>query len=121
MSRILIVDDEPMISMLVADWLSELGHETLGPSRDTASALAMIEASPPDAAIIDVSLGAESGYPVAECLANSHIPFVFATGYSGANLPPRFAGTSVLNKPFDFARVRDALNELLGGTLKGTE
>ncbi len=82
MSRILVVDDEPMISMLLADWLDELGHETLGPSHDAASALALIEASPPDAAIVDVSLGAESGYRVAECLAKRNIPFVFATGHT---------------------------------------
>ena len=54
---------------MVAEWVEELGHEVAGPYRDASSALALVEATPPDAAIIDVSLGAGSGYTVAESLA----------------------------------------------------
>ena len=115
MSRILIVDDEPMIAALLADWLVELGYEPLGPSRNIASALALIEATPPDAAIIDLSLGAESGYPVAEALAKRKIPFVFATGYGDGGVIPRFAGTRVLVKPFDFAALETAVGEMING------
>jgi len=116
MPRILVVDDEPMISTLLADWLEELGYQILGPSGNVKSALILIEASPPDAAIIDVSLGSESGYPIADCLAKSKIPFVFATGRAEGSLDPRFAGARVLVKPFDFAAVQTVVGEMIGGT-----
>ena len=113
MSRILIVDDEPMIAMMLADWVSELGHEALGPSHNTGAALALIARSPPDAAIVDVSLGEGSGYPVAECLAERNIPFVFATGHARQSLAPRFVSTPVLVKPFDFADVNAAIATMI--------
>ena len=61
--RVLIVEDEPMISLLLEDWLNELGHEVVGPARDSRSALALIGSASPDAAIVDVSLRGETGYP----------------------------------------------------------
>jgi len=119
MPRILVVDDEPLISMLLAGWLEELGYQILGPSGNVKSALALIEASPPDAAIIDVSLGAESGYPIADRLAKSNIPFVFATGRAEGSLDPAFKGARVLVKPFDFAAVREILAGITGRTAAG--
>ncbi len=119
MPRILVVDDEPMISILLADWLEELGYQILGPSRNVKSALALIEASPPDAAIIDVSLGGESSYPVAACLAKSHIPFVFATGSAEGSIDPAFMDARVLSKPFDFAAVREAVAGMIGHIAAG--
>ncbi|MGO8955459.1 MAG: response regulator [Rhodomicrobium sp.] len=116
MPHILVVDDEPMISMLLADWLEELGYQILGPSRNVKSALSLIEASPPDAAIIDVSLGAENGYPVADCLSKSNIPFVFATGRAEGSLEPRFGPVRILVKPFDFAAVQAIVAEMIGST-----
>ena len=116
MSRILIVDDEPMIAMMLADWVIELGHEVLGPSHNTHAALALIAESTPDAAIVDVSLGEGSGYPVAECLAERNIPFVFATGHAHQSLAPRFASTPVLVKPFDFADVNAAIDSMIART-----
>jgi CheY-like chemotaxis protein len=114
MSRILIVDDEPMIAKLLSDWLDELGHETLGPTHNCASALALIEQTLPDAAIIDLSLGgSESGYPVAHSLAGRNVPFVFATGHTAGDLSPGFEGSSVLAKPFDFAAVQHAVKEMM--------
>ena len=113
MSRILIVDDEPMIAMLLADWVSELGHEAVGPTHNTHAALAMIANSTPDAAIVDVSLGEGSGYPVAECLAKRNIPFVFATGHAQQSLAACFASTPVLVKPFDFADDHAAIDTMI--------
>ena len=113
MSRILIVDDEPLIAMMLADWVSELGHETLGPSYSAESAMALIETLPPHAAIVDVSLGSTNGYPVAELLVQKNIPFVFATGHGEGAVIPRFAGTGLLAKPFGFADVSAALERML--------
>jgi CheY-like chemotaxis protein len=104
-----------MIAMLLDDWVNDLGHETLGPSHTISSALALIETSPPDAAIIDVSLGSGSGYQVAEVLSERNIPFVFATGHGKMGLAPRFAGTPILVKPFNLADVGAALSKMLDG------
>jgi DNA-binding response OmpR family regulator len=73
----------------------------------------LIAESTPDAAILDVSLGEGSGYPVAECLAERKIPFVFATGHAQQSLAPRFASTPVLVKPFDFADVNTAIDTMI--------
>ncbi len=107
--RILIVDDEPMIALLLEDWLEELGYEVVGPARNVASALALIGSASPDAAIVDVSLRGETGYPIAERLAECKIPFVFATGHAGGSLPPPFENAPMLNKPFDCAAIQAAI------------
>ncbi len=114
MARVLIVDDEPMIALLLEDWLNELGHEVVGPARNVASALALIGSAAPDAAIVDVTLGKETGYPVAMRLAEREIPFVFATGRAEGSLLPPFEGAPMLAKPFDFAAVQAAVALMLG-------
>ncbi len=114
MARILIVDDEPMIALLLEDWLTELGHEVVGPARNVTSALALIGSAALDAAIVDVTLGKETGYPIAERLAERNIPFVFATGHAEGSLPPPFAGAPMLTKPFDFAAVQAAVARMTG-------
>jgi CheY-like chemotaxis protein len=114
MARILIADDEPMIALLLADWLEELGHETAGPVRNVASALSLIASKPLDAAIVDVGLGRETGYPIAARLAELGIPFVFATGQAEGTLQAPFTNARILSKPFDFAGVEAALAQMLG-------
>jgi CheY-like chemotaxis protein len=114
MARILIVDDEPMIAAMLADWVAELGHEAAGPASNVASALALIESAAPDAAIVDISLGAETGYPIAGRLAEGKIPFFFASGYAEGSLTPPFSGARVITKPFDFAGVQAAVAEMIG-------
>jgi CheY-like chemotaxis protein len=116
MPRILIVDDEPLIALMVSEWIEELGHGVAGPCRSVASALASIETDPPDAAILDVSLGNESGYKVAERLAEKSVPFAFATGYAKASLSPAFSHAPVLIKPYDFADLKAVVAEMLKAT-----
>ena len=83
MPRILIVDDDPVTSLLLSDLLVEPGHETLGPVHSVSAALALLDNCQADAAIIDVRLGAEDGHPVADRLARENVPFIFATGFGG--------------------------------------
>ena len=68
MARILVVDDEPLISAMTEDWLSELGHVVVGPAYNLAAALKLAETDL-DAAIVDVSLGHEKSYPLADALS----------------------------------------------------
>jgi CheY-like chemotaxis protein len=108
MSRILVVEDEALIAIMIEEWLRELGCTNLGPVGTVASAMALIDETV-DGAILDISLGRENSFGIADRLTAMGIPFVFATGHADSALPPRFAGSLTLSKPFDF----DALGRVI--------
>lgn len=113
MPRILVVDDEPLISMMVEDWLNELGCEVLGPARSVHQGLELVQNAAPDAAILDVNLAGETCYPLAEALRNRGVPLAFATGDRGLNPSSGFNDPILLHKPFDFESVKAVLAKLL--------
>ena len=113
MPRILVVDDEPLIAMMIADWLKEQGHEILGPAYSVSQAFELLGSETVDAAILDVSLGEHNCYEVADALAAKAVPFVFATGYDADSVAQRFANVTTVAKPFDFEAVRTAVANLL--------
>ena len=112
MARILIVDDEPLIAMLAEGWLEDLGHQVVGPAHDLQSALKLTQ-EPMDAAILDVSLGADKSYQVARLLRERNIPIAFATGHAPDALGPEFAGAMTLAKPFSFETFSHVLSEMI--------
>jgi len=114
MPRILVLDDEPLIAMMLRDWLEELGCETLGPAHSVRGALDLIPNVTMDAAILDVSLGSEDCYPVADALMKLGIPMAFATGYGGAGIDPRFNDALILSKPFGFEALKGIVERLIG-------
>ncbi len=111
MARFLIVDDEPLIAMLAQDWLEELGHQALGPAHDLQSALKLAQ-EPMDAAILDVSLGADKSFEVARRLRANAIPFAFATGHAPGPVGFEFADALTLAKPFSFDAFRGVVAQL---------
>jgi DNA-binding response OmpR family regulator len=112
--RILVVDDEPLISMLIEDWLNELGCEVVGPARSVAHGLDLAGNAELDAAILDVNLAGENSFSVANVLKLRGIPFAFATGDSGVDRTSGFADPVLLSKPFDFEQVKAVVGKLLG-------
>jgi DNA-binding response OmpR family regulator len=114
MPRVLVVEDERLIAMMVQEWLTELGCQTLGPAHTVADALALIKDAPIDAAILDVSLQKEDCAPVAATLHDRGVPFAFATGHAANGLAARFPGAPSLAKPYDFEDVRTVVTGLLG-------
>ena len=111
--QILIVEDEPLIAMMLEDFLEVLDKQACGSADSVATALARIDQGGIDAAILDVHLrGGEKSTPVAEALAAKGIPFVFATGGSEDGLDPRFADRPYLIKPFTMDGVQKALESL---------
>jgi len=112
MARILIVDDEPLIGAMTEEWLSELGHSVVGPAHNLAMALELAEAEL-DAAIVDVALGKDKSYPLADVLKARRVPFVLATGYGPDGIEPKYRAHSTLEKPFEFASFRRVIDELL--------
>ena len=111
--RILVVEDEMLIGMLLEDMLTDLGHEVAAVVPRLKDALAAVERETYDMAVLDVHLHGESAFPVAEALIAKGVPFVFATGYGERGLPENYRGRPVLQKPFakdDLERVLQTLS-----------
>ena len=98
--RILVVEDEAAISMLLEDMLMDFGCEVVGPAARLGAALEMVERETFDMAILDVNLAGDPIYPVAEALARREVPFVFSTGYGGGGIKDPFRDRPVVQKPF---------------------
>lgn len=109
--KVMVVEDEAMIAMVIEDMLADLGCDVVGPFAAVQPALDFLATERPDAAFLDVNLGGEKVYPVADALKAAHIPFLFATGY-GAIEEPRFEGATVLTKPLDPDRLAEAVGRL---------
>ena len=112
MPRILVVDDEPLISMLVENWLGELGCEVVGPARTVADGLALADGQL-DGAILDVNLAGGTCYPLANALRSRGVPLAFATGDGGLDAGEGFEDPILLPKPFVFENVKETLEALL--------
>jgi DNA-binding response OmpR family regulator len=97
--RVLVLEDEWLIADHLGWMLTDLGYEVVGPVSTAHDALAVIEAGPPDAAVLDVSLASGKSFAVAEALARRSVPFIFLTGYASADLPPALRETPILGKP----------------------
>jgi DNA-binding response OmpR family regulator len=110
--RVLVVEDEMLIGMLLEDMLTDLGHEVAAVVPRLKDALAAVDKETYDLAILDVHLHGESAFPVAEALIAKGVPFVFATGYGERGLPENYRNWPVLQKPFakdDLERVLKTL------------
>ena len=111
--RVLIVEDETLVAMLLEDMLDDAGHTVAHCASNLPQALDFIasQAGAFDFAILDVNLGGQPIFPVAEALRAQGKAFAFATGYGPAGLPDAWRDRPTLSKPFgaaDVARVLDA-------------
>jgi CheY-like chemotaxis protein len=107
--RILIVEDSALVAMEVETALRDMGWEIVGPANGLERALDLLEREAPDGAVLDIRLGADDVYPIADLLLTRSVPFVFATGYDQtAVLPERFQHTLTIQKPFDAATLKAA-------------
>jgi CheY-like chemotaxis protein len=107
--RILLVEDEMMVAMLLEDMLSEFGHAVVGPVASLGKAVEMAQCEAVDLAILDVNLDGKEVYPVADALAARGIPFIFATGYGQGSLRAPYRDRVTLSKPF---LMRDLLHAI---------
>lgn len=111
--RILVVEDEVLVSFMLEDMLGQLGCEVVGPAARVDQALAIIDAEEIDAAVLDVNLNGEKSYPVADALAARGVPFVFSTGYGPKGIGEAYLRHPMLQKPFKSGTLGDALGTLL--------
>jgi CheY-like chemotaxis protein len=113
---ILIVEDEPLIAMMLEDFLESLGHDVVASCDSVAVALGHVEAGGFDVAIIDVQLkDGERCWPVVDRLADAGTPFVLATGGHVEPPPARHAGAPILSKPYTIDAIEPALDRACGG------
>ena len=112
-ARILVVEDEPLIAMMLEDFLDVLGRQLAACVDTVPAALAAIEADAPDAAILDINLrGGEKSWPIADALAARGIPFVLASGGSDDGVVDGHKDRPRLQKPFTMDGVARALDGL---------
>lgn len=114
-NSILLVEDEPLIAMMLEDFLDTLGYTSCGCVDNVGGALDRIAQGGVGAAILDVRLrGGEASWPIADALADGGIPFVLATGGHIEPPPERHVDAPVLAKPFTMDSVAVALEKLVG-------
>jgi len=116
MPRILIVEDEIMISMLVEDMVCDLGGQVVGSAAKFEQAMTLALEEDFDLAILDVNVDGLVVYPVADVLRFRGIPFIFMTGYDANVVARRYKGHHVLSKPFSHQTFGEALDEILTGS-----
>jgi CheY-like chemotaxis protein len=112
---VLLVEDETMIRMLVADMLSDLGYVIAAEAGDIEQAIKLAQSAKFDLAILDVNVNGKIISPVAEAVALRNLPFVFATGYGAEGLPEKYRSYPALQKPFKMETLQQAIETALHG------
>ena len=115
--RVLVVEDELMIRMLLQDMLADLGHTLAGEAGRIEDAVALAKQGEFDIAILDVNLNGQPITPVVEILVERGLPFVFATGYGQRGVPEPYHTTPTLQKPFQMDALARAIQTV---TAKGS-
>jgi DNA-binding NtrC family response regulator len=111
--RVLVVEDELMIRMLLEDMLAELGYTVAAAAARLDEAMRVAREADFDVAILDVNLNGEPIAPLADALAARRLPFVFATGYGAAGIPDSHRDRPMLKKPFQLDHLKLILQTAL--------
>ncbi len=98
--RVLVVENEVMVSCALEDMLAGLGCEVVGPAARVNQGLKLVQAGGIDAAILDVNLNGQKSYPIVDALTARGVPFVFSTGYNKDSMPENYKSFSMLQKPY---------------------
>jgi len=110
--RVLVVEDDRLISALLVELMALRGINAVGPAETLAAALAIAEHEPLDAAVLDVNLGSETSFAAAELLRRRGVPFFYTTAFAGA-VHPSVAGERFLPKPFGAKQFCQTLETVL--------
>ena len=113
--RVLIVEDEMTIALLLEEMVEELGYEVAGLAMRLPQAIELARTRTLDLAILDVNLDGHMSYPVADILAARGVPHVFATGYGSNGIEPGYRSEVILKKPYVMDDVRIAIENSVPG------
>lgn len=109
--KVLIVEDETLVALIIEEMLEDLGHEVVGPVATVEEGLRLVEHC--DAAVLDVNLGSGvTAFPVADALLMRGVPFAFSTGYSQQSLEDDYGDVPKLQKPYNADGLRKILSSL---------
>src|SRR4051812_15863112 len=111
--RVLVVEDEALIAMLVEDMIHDSGGEMIGSAGKLTDAVDLARTAQADVALLDLNLGGALAYPVADVLRQRGVPIVFTSGYGSAALIQRFQDCPILDKPFDQNSLEQAIGTVL--------
>lgn len=112
--NILVVEDEWLIALDISNLIEEHGHAVVGPARDVTGALKLIGANTIDAAFLDISLGSEKSFPIAERLYSINVPLTFVSAYTEKEIPLNFRDYDLLSKPLTDVLLYRQLLKMLG-------
>jgi CheY-like chemotaxis protein len=107
--RVLVVEDEMMIRMLLEGMLEDLGHSVAAEAGTIDEALALAKKADFDIALLDVNLNGKPITPVVQILVNRSLPFIFASGYGQRGVPDAYRGSPTLQKPFQVEALAEAI------------
>jgi CheY-like chemotaxis protein len=113
LKRVLVVEDEMLVAMLIEDMLIDLGYEVIGPAARLAEGLKLANGEQVDAAVLDINLAGELSFPIADVLEARGIPFIFASGYGARGLNEVHRNRTALSKPFQVQDLAQALVNLV--------
>lgn len=116
--RVLLVEDEPLVALMMKELLTGLGCSVLGPLSATSAALATARHETIEFAILDINLNGELVYPVADVLDWRGVPFIFVTGYDVDSIEERFKQVTVLQKPITKESLQKVFASQMNGSLK---
>ncbi|MGD9979826.1 MAG: PAS domain S-box protein [Hyphomonadaceae bacterium] len=116
--RVLVIEDEPLIGMVLADYLADAGCEVVGPAPNIDKAKALVAESNIDAALVDGNLAGRPVDEVAIALKSRNVPFAFVTGYGRGGLPEGFADAPIVEKPFTQEQVVTTLERLFSNVVR---
>lgn len=99
--HILVVEDEPLLSLDICAQIEENGGSVIGPAATLARGHALLRDQRPDGAILNIRIGDEVIYPLADEVLHAGIPVVFASSEARSAIPERYAAVPLLGKPLD--------------------
>ncbi len=111
--KVLLVEDEAIIAMLLEDMLGDLGHKVIATAGRMEQATRLAAELPIDLAIIDVNLNGEQTYSLASIFSDRGVPFIFATGYGVSGLKKEWANVPTLQKPFQEEELAKAISQVV--------
>jgi CheY-like chemotaxis protein len=111
--RILVIEDEMLILMMIEDMLADLGCESVAVASKIGSAISLIEGQDFDTAMLDMNLNGIESYPIADALTVREVPYFFSTGNSLTHVKDGYRDQDVLKKPFTFEQLSDMLSRSL--------
>lgn len=111
--NLIVVEDEPLISVMIEDMVQDLGWVVQGSARTEADAFTLLNRGEPDLALLDINLGLTTSLAIAASCRHRQIPIVFMTGYTARDIPTQCGNAPVVTKPFTQEQLDQAMHRAL--------